>query len=149
MEFSECDFSNKLCVILRWIWSLGIALFIYTLPLEKQGAEGPSVHQSLLYWLSGIIQEAGKIASIDLPANTPFFSYNYNFLPVVAPVGARGRMQACAWLPRSLGSNSAPSIYQMAKVGDHTLYDALDYFPPKHYIVDACMKTSVYTCACG
>lgn len=44
MEFSECDFSSKLCVILRWIWSLVIALFIYTLPLEKQGAEGPSAH---------------------------------------------------------------------------------------------------------
>lgn len=60
MEFSECDFSSKLCVILRWIWSLVIALFIYTLPLEKQGAEGPSAHQLLLYWLSRIIHEAGR-----------------------------------------------------------------------------------------
>lgn len=69
---------------------------------------------------------------------------------MVAPVGARGRMQACDWLPGSLSSSSAPaSIYQMAKVGDHTLYDVLDYFPPKNYIVDACMKTSVYTCAYG
>lgn len=51
---------------------------------------------------------------------------------MVASVGARGRMQACDWLPGSLSSNSAPSIYQMAKVGDHMLYDVLGYFPPKN-----------------
>lgn len=69
---------------------------------------------------------------------------------MVASVGARGRMQACDWLPGNLRSNSAPSIYQMAKVGDHTLYDVLGYFPPKKlYIVDACLETSVYTCAYG
>lgn len=65
MEFSECDFSD-----------LEFSDSPLHLCIAFGEADRPSAHHLFLYWLSRIIQEAGKIASVDLPANTPFFSYN-------------------------------------------------------------------------